>query len=120
MSSVDWIKDLPVAHRGYHDMNHGNRPLEEDFQGWDWARGTTADGRTVLLDGRQVCSCLVAMGQIEGRTVETVEGLAFLAYPTDRAAYGHLCRLISAGRMRTRVASSQSPDSPRTTSRWPS
>ncbi len=31
---------------------------------------------TVLLDGRQVCSCLVAMGQVEGRTVETVEGLA--------------------------------------------
>lgn len=21
MSSVDWIKDRPVAHRGYHDMN---------------------------------------------------------------------------------------------------
>jgi len=31
---------------------------------------------TVLLDGRQVCSCLVAMGQVEGRSVETVEGLA--------------------------------------------
>jgi CO/xanthine dehydrogenase Mo-binding subunit/aerobic-type carbon monoxide dehydrogenase small subunit (CoxS/CutS family) len=31
---------------------------------------------TVRLDGRQVCSCLVAMGQMEGRTVETVEGLA--------------------------------------------
>ncbi len=31
---------------------------------------------TVVLDGRQVCACLVAMGQIEGRTVETVEGLA--------------------------------------------
>ena len=31
---------------------------------------------TVLLDGRQVCSCLVAIGQVEGRTVETVEGLA--------------------------------------------
>src|SRR5690606_7205303 len=31
----------------------------------------------------------------------TVEGLAFLAYPTDRAAYGRLCRLISAGRMST-------------------
>jgi aldehyde oxidoreductase len=30
---------------------------------------------TVLLDGRQVCSCLMAMGQVEGRTVETVEGL---------------------------------------------
>ena len=21
MTSVDWIKDLPVAHRGYHDRN---------------------------------------------------------------------------------------------------
>ncbi|MBN9090976.1 MAG: molybdopterin-dependent oxidoreductase [Reyranella sp.] len=31
---------------------------------------------TVLLDGRQVCSCLVAMGRMTGRTVETVEGLA--------------------------------------------
>jgi aldehyde oxidoreductase len=30
---------------------------------------------TVLLDGRQVCSCLVAMGQVAGRSVETVEGL---------------------------------------------
>src|SRR5689334_2332728 len=31
---------------------------------------------TVLLEGSQVCSCLVAMGQIAGRDVETVEGLA--------------------------------------------
>ena len=31
---------------------------------------------TVLLDGRQVCACLIAIGQVEGRTVETVEGLA--------------------------------------------
>jgi len=31
---------------------------------------------TVRLDGKQVCSCLVAMGQVEGRVVETVEGLA--------------------------------------------
>ena len=31
---------------------------------------------TVLLDGRQVCACLVPMGQVEGRSVETVEGLA--------------------------------------------
>jgi aldehyde oxidoreductase len=30
---------------------------------------------TVLLDGRQACSCLVAMGQVEGRRVETVESL---------------------------------------------
>jgi CO/xanthine dehydrogenase Mo-binding subunit/aerobic-type carbon monoxide dehydrogenase small subunit (CoxS/CutS family) len=31
---------------------------------------------TVRLDGRQVCSCLVAMGQMAGRRVETVESLA--------------------------------------------
>ena len=36
-----------------------------------------------------------------GCRIETVEGLAFLAYPRDRAAYGRLCRLISAGRMAT-------------------
>jgi error-prone DNA polymerase len=36
-----------------------------------------------------------------GCRIETVEGLAFLAYPSDRAAYGRLCRLISAGRMTT-------------------
>ena len=34
-----------------------------------------------------------------GCRIETAEGLAFLAYPMDRAAYGRLCRLISAGRM---------------------
>lgn len=36
-----------------------------------------------------------------GCRIETAEGLAFLAYPKDRAAYGRLCRLISAGRMST-------------------
>jgi error-prone DNA polymerase len=34
-----------------------------------------------------------------GCRIETAEGLTFLAYPTNRAAYGRLCRLISAGRM---------------------
>ncbi|NBW76453.1 MAG: DNA polymerase III subunit alpha [Sphingomonadaceae bacterium] len=36
-----------------------------------------------------------------GCRIETVEGLVFLAYPGTRAAYGRLCRLISAGRMST-------------------
>ena len=36
-----------------------------------------------------------------GARIETAEGLAFLAYPTNRAAYGRLCALISAGRMGT-------------------
>lgn len=43
---------------------------------------------TVLLDGRQVCACLVSVGQVEGRTVETVEGLA--------GADGTLARLQKA------------------------
>jgi error-prone DNA polymerase len=41
------------------------------------------------------------MRPVIGCRIETVEGLAFLAYPVDRAAYGRLCRLISAGRMNT-------------------
>ncbi|MEP6740008.1 MAG: molybdopterin cofactor-binding domain-containing protein [Caldimonas sp.] len=43
---------------------------------------------TVLLDGEQVCSCIVAVGQCEGRTVTTVEGLA--------DAIGHLSLLQRA------------------------
>jgi CO/xanthine dehydrogenase Mo-binding subunit/aerobic-type carbon monoxide dehydrogenase small subunit (CoxS/CutS family) len=31
---------------------------------------------TVLIDGRQVCACLTALGQVEDRSVVTVEGLA--------------------------------------------
>ena len=31
---------------------------------------------TVLLDGEQVCACLVSLGQVAGRSVVTVEGLA--------------------------------------------
>src|SRR5262245_66459130 len=40
---------------------------------------------TVLLDGDPVCSCLVAVGQCEGRHITTVEGLA--------GARGHLAPL---------------------------
>jgi error-prone DNA polymerase len=36
-----------------------------------------------------------------GCRIETTEGLVFLAYPTDRKAYGRLTRLISLGRMQT-------------------
>ncbi|MEO5965679.1 MAG: 2Fe-2S iron-sulfur cluster-binding protein, partial [Candidatus Limnocylindrales bacterium] len=31
---------------------------------------------TVRLDGDQVCACLVPIGQVDGRAVTTVEGLA--------------------------------------------
>ncbi|GGR45877.1 (2Fe-2S)-binding protein [Streptomyces roseolus] len=41
---------------------------------------------TVRLDGVPVCSCLVAAGQVEGREVVTVEGLA--EYAKEREAHG--------------------------------
>ncbi|MFD9219482.1 (2Fe-2S)-binding protein [Streptomyces sp. NPDC060064] len=41
---------------------------------------------TVRLDGVPVCSCLVAAGQVEGREVVTVEGLADFAQ--QRAEHG--------------------------------
>ena len=40
---------------------------------------------TVRLDGVPVCSCLVAAGQVEGREVVTVEGLADFAKHACRA-----------------------------------
>ncbi|MFE6103792.1 (2Fe-2S)-binding protein [Streptomyces laurentii] len=39
---------------------------------------------TVRLDGVPVCACLVAAGQAEGRTVDTVEGLAQYAEQRER------------------------------------
>ena len=47
---------------------------------------------TVLLDGEQVCSCIVAVGQCDGRSVETVEGLAEAGgdlSPLQRAFVAH-------------------------------
>ena len=63
---------------------------------------------TVRLDGRQVCACLVALGQVEGRTVTTVEGLsasgtlhplqqAFLDHDAFQCGYctpGQLCSAV--------------------------
>ena len=43
----------------------------------------------------------IKLRPVIGTRIETVEGFAFLAYPKTRAAYGRLCRLISAGRMQT-------------------
>ncbi len=47
---------------------------------------------TVLLDGEQVCACLVAVGQVRGRRVTTVEGLAMgggALHPLQQAFLAH-------------------------------
>ncbi|MGW7098532.1 (2Fe-2S)-binding protein [Streptomyces sp. NPDC054838] len=43
---------------------------------------------TVRLDGVPVCSCLVAAGQVEGRDVVTVEGLADFAQRREEHGHG--------------------------------
>lgn len=36
--------------RAYHDMNYGDRPIEQDFASWDWGRGSgDGDDATVIL-----------------------------------------------------------------------
>jgi carbon-monoxide dehydrogenase small subunit len=49
---------------------------------------------TVRLDGVPVCSCLVAAGQVEGREVVTVEGLA--DYAQQRAGGSELSSVQQA------------------------
>ncbi|MFD9485258.1 (2Fe-2S)-binding protein [Streptomyces sp. NPDC059991] len=52
---------------------------------------------TVRLDGVPVCSCLVAAGQVEGREVVTVEGLADYARHREAAHPGGSCAAGSCG-----------------------
>src|SRR6202000_1953298 len=39
---------------------------------------------------------------IVGCRLDLADGMALLVYPTDRAAYGRLCRLLSSGKRRGR------------------
>jgi error-prone DNA polymerase len=39
---------------------------------------------------------------VVGTRLVTVDGFEVLAYPTDRAAYGRLCRLITAGNLKAK------------------
>ncbi|MFI6644961.1 (2Fe-2S)-binding protein [Streptomyces sp. NPDC050504] len=52
---------------------------------------------TVRLDGVPVCSCLVAAGQVEGREVVTVEGLADYAAHREDAHPGGGCASGACG-----------------------
>ncbi len=77
-----------------------------DFAETAWALGFDAIG---IADVNSMAGVVrlhteakaVKTRPVIGCRIETVEGFAFLAYPTDRDAYGRLCRLISAGRMST-------------------
>jgi CO/xanthine dehydrogenase Mo-binding subunit/aerobic-type carbon monoxide dehydrogenase small subunit (CoxS/CutS family) len=71
---------------------------------------------TVLVDGRQVCACLTAVAQVEGRAVQTVEGLAqgarldrlqqsFLAHGAAQCGICTPGMLMAAGDLLARNAS---------------
>src|SRR3546814_18534284 len=46
---------------------------------------------TVLVDGEQLCACLLSCGQAEGRRVTTVEGLAGDADRSEERRVGKEC-----------------------------
>ncbi|WP_316740580.1 2Fe-2S iron-sulfur cluster-binding protein [Streptomyces sp. MK7] len=64
---------------------------------------------TVRLDGVPVCACLVAAGQVEGREVVTVEGLA--EYAKQRACRTDSCGTKSASLDEVRRRQAQGTDS---------
>lgn len=43
-----------------------------------------------------------AIKLVVGTRLVTVDGFEVLAYPTDRAAYGRLCRLLTAGNLKAK------------------
>jgi aerobic-type carbon monoxide dehydrogenase small subunit (CoxS/CutS family) len=65
---------------------------------------------TVLLDGEQVCSCIVGVGQCDGRAVTTVEGLAGAdgaLSPLQRAFVAHgaaQCGICTPGMLMSAAA----------------
>ena len=74
---------LQINGRPVHVTNSGARRLSDVLREDLGLTGTKigcnagdCGACTVLLDGEQVCACLVPIGQCEGRAVSTVEGLA--------------------------------------------
>jgi carotenoid 1,2-hydratase len=51
-AAVDVAFDSPAMRwrgSGYFDTNHGQRPLEQDFNTWSWSRTPLRDGSTAVL-----------------------------------------------------------------------
>src|SRR5271163_3336517 len=69
--------------------------------------GLTAIG---IADRNSFAGVVRAYDEARKRTIKllvgvrlvTIEGFEVLAYPTDRAAYGRLCRLLTAGNLKAR------------------
>ena len=69
---------------------------------------------TVLLDGRPVNSCLIPVGQVEGKSVQTIEGLGAPGkmHPMQKSFLEHgaaQCGICSPGMILSAVAWAESP-----------
>ena len=73
---------------------------------------------TVRLDGESVCACLVAAGQVEGRDVVTVEGLADYARQRSEAASTQAPDAASAASSTSPSASGSASTSAADEQRW--
>ena len=71
------------------------------------ALGLTAIG---IADRNSFAGVVRAYGEARNRNIKlvvgtrlvTIDGFEVLAYPTDRAAYGRLCRLLTAGNLKAK------------------
>ena len=66
---------------------------------------------TVLLDDQPVCACLIPWGQVEGRTVVTIEGLGD-AHPLQQAfmdEVGAQCGICTPGMVLTALSLGPNP-----------
>ncbi len=60
---------------------------------------------TVLIDGEPACACLTACGQVEGTTIETIEGLKATALQKSFAAHGAAqCGICTPGMLMAATA----------------
>ncbi|MGJ4911623.1 hydratase [Bradyrhizobium sp. HKCCYLS2033] len=92
--SVDF--DHPDLHwrgDGYFDINHGDAPLERDFQSWQWSRAATRTGTvisydTVARDGADTSLALHVdpAGRLESITPLTEAPLRKTLWRVDRSA----------------------------------
>lgn len=97
------------------DIGRGKLLLHtlEDDLGLTGARGSCGIGMcgacTVLVDGQAMCSCLLLAGQVEGKEISTVEGLAENGelHPVQQAyidEFGFQCAYCTPGFILSTIA----------------
>jgi carotenoid 1,2-hydratase len=81
--------DEPAVHwsgEAYLDSNRGDRPLEQDFSGWQWSRCTSAAGTTVFYDPshRHDAAWPLAVQLTPGGKAQAMRAPGWVALPNSR------------------------------------